>query len=101
MISAPWRATNNIASVCAGIVSLRATRHRSFSSLEASSCELVFTVSNVLSAFIKLIAVFVRQWDSSDPSSLRERKTENYFEGKLIDGRHPLTHGLVVSVFFL
>lgn len=60
MGTAAWRLTNTASCIIyAGVVALRATRHKLNSSLKALSCEWVFMANTVSWAFIELVAAFV------------------------------------------
>lgn len=55
----PWQLINSTTHVCAGTMSWLAKRRKSDLSLEASSCQFVFTLNTIQSSFIAFIAVFV------------------------------------------
>lgn len=52
-----------------------------------------------LAGAIPEIGYNVRQLDSTCRSSVQSGKPKDAFEGKLADASHPLTHGVVPSVF--
>lgn len=59
LTASAWKRTNTAVCVCAGIGTWRPTRHELDSSLDASSCEFLFSFNTVLLCFIELATFFV------------------------------------------
>lgn len=55
MISAPWKLTDSVTCMYAGIIIWRITRHKWYSSLIASLSGLVLSWNTVISSYIELI----------------------------------------------
>lgn len=95
----PREFSNTAVCNCAGIVTWRATWHELNLSLEASSCECVFTMNNVLSSFTELIIVFfetvttgselqgstIRSVGISSYSSVDKQSSKLYVFAKVFD----------------